>query len=104
MESLRLQRQILERTLTSQTQTLRLQIQSQIQTLGTLRHNIQTADQNYLLVRSTYAGGGTTATEVLSAQQMLRDANSAELETMAVIIQLGIQLEQILTPSGGTQP
>jgi outer membrane protein TolC len=103
-ENLRLQRQIVERSLNSQAQTLRLQIQSGLQTLGTLRQTIRTAEQNYLLVRSTYAGGGTTATEVLSAQQMLRDANLADLEAISAIVQLRIQLEQTLTPIGGTQP
>jgi len=102
--ALRIQRQLLERSLTSQMQSLRLQIQSETQTLNNLRQTIDTAEQNYLLMRSTYAGGGTTATEVLSAQEMLRDAKLSELESLAAIAQLKVQLEQASTPYTGAQP
>jgi OMF family outer membrane factor len=101
-ESLRFQQQLLERALNNQVQSLALQIRSTVQTLKTLRQNIETAERNYLLVRSTYAGGGTTATEVLTAQQLLRDAKVAELEAVANILQLRTQLAQTTAAYTGT--
>jgi outer membrane protein len=103
-ETLRIQRELLQRSIAGQVQSLGLQIQSQLRTLDIQQRTIEVAEQNYLLARSTYAGGGTTATEVLSAQQMLRDARFAELETFVEMAQLRLQLEQATTTYTVRQP
>jgi outer membrane protein len=103
-ESLQMQSQLLERSLQGQVNRLRRQLKSGFETLSTLRSNMHTVEQNYLLTKSTYAGGGSSATEVLAAQQLLVEAKLAELETLANLSLLSVQLEQITIPYVETKP
>ena len=102
-DALRLQRQALQRALAAQLHSLKQQIQSAAQLRSTQQEIIKTAEQNYLLNRSTYAGGGASATEVLAAQQLLRDARLSDLETKATIAKLWIQWKQAMTTYDGVQ-
>jgi outer membrane protein len=96
-DNLLMQSKLLQRSLTTETRKIQVQISKQRDRLHSLQNNLQSAEDNFLLTKSKYAGGGTLSLEVLSAQQLLTDTKLSELQTMADIQLLAAKLEQLNT-------
>jgi outer membrane protein len=96
-DNLRLQTELLQRSITTEARKTRLQIMKQRERLRVIQNNSKTAEDNFLLTKSKYAGGGTFSLEVLSAQQLLTDIKLSELQTLADIQLLGAKMEQLTT-------
>ena len=96
-DNLRLQSDLLQRSITSESRKTRLQIMKQRERLRVVQKNIQAAEDNFLLTKSKYAGGGTLSLEVLSAQQLLTDTKLSELQALADIQLLAAKMEQLTT-------
>jgi outer membrane protein len=96
-ENLRLQSELMRRSIATESWKTRLQIEKQRERLRFIQNNITSAEENFLLTKSKYAGGGTLSLEVLSAQQLLTDIKLSELQTMADIQLLAAKLEQLTT-------
>jgi outer membrane protein len=62
---------------------LRVQIASAVEELHSISRTLKVAEDNFALTKAQYAGGGTTALEVLSAEQLLADNRLADLQTRA---------------------
>jgi outer membrane protein len=93
----RLQSEMLQRSLTTEVRKTYVQISRQRERLRSLRNNLQMAEDNFLLTKSKYAGGGALSLEVLSAQQVLTDTKLSELQTMADIQLLTAKMERLTT-------
>jgi outer membrane protein TolC len=96
-DNLRLQSDLLQRSLTTETRKTQMQISKQRERLRSLQSNLKSAEDNFLLTKSKYAGGGTLSLEVLSAQQLLTETKLSELQTMADIQILAAKMEQLTT-------
>ena len=96
-DNLHLQSELLQRSVITESRKTRLQIMKQRERLRVIQNNIKTAEDNFLLTKSKYAGGGTLSLEVLSAQQLLTDTKLSELQTLAGIQLLGAKMEQLTT-------
>jgi outer membrane protein TolC len=97
VDNLRLQSELLQRSITSESRRTRLQLIKQRERLRVLQNNIQSAENNFLLTKSKYAGGGSLSLEVLSAQQLLTDTKLSELQALSDIQLLAAKLEQLST-------
>lgn len=95
---LRQQMELLRRSITTEVKKTRLELTSARGRLKALRTNVAKAEENFLLTRSTFAGGATLSLEVLTAQQLLIETKLAELETLAAIQRLSTKLDQLATP------
>ncbi|MEP7219595.1 MAG: TolC family protein [Bacteroidota bacterium] len=98
VDTLRLQAEILRRSLQRQNAELRSRLARGRDRLTLIRATIADAEKNFLLTKSKYAGGGGSALEVLDAQQLLSDNRVAELQTLADIQALAAKLERLITP------
>ena len=98
VSNLHFQSELMRRSITSETRQIRLQLIKVRERLRSLRDNEKSAEENFLLTKSKYSGGGTLSIEVLSAQQLLTDARLSELQARAEIQLLSARLEQLLTP------
>jgi outer membrane protein len=96
-DNLRLQSELLQRSITTESRKTRLQVTRQRERLRVIQNNIKSAEDNFLLTKSKYAGGGTMSLEVLSAQQLLTDIKLSELQTLADIQLLAAKMEQLTT-------
>jgi len=96
-DNLRLQTELLQRSILSESKKVRLQLDKQRERLRFIRLNLKSAEDNFLLTKSKYAGGGTLSLEVLSAQQLLTDTKLSELQTLADIQLLAARFEQLTT-------
>ena len=96
-DNLRLQSDMLQRSITTESRKTQIQIMKQRERLRVIQNNIQTAEDNFLLTKSKYTGGGTLSLEVLSAQQLLTDTKLSELQTLADIQLLAARMEQLST-------
>jgi outer membrane protein len=96
-DNLRLQSELLQRSIISETRKTRLQMMKQTERLRVIQKNMKSAEDNFLLTKSKYAGGGTLSLEVLSAQQLLTDTKLSELQAMADIQLLSAKMEQLST-------
>jgi outer membrane protein TolC len=96
-DNLRLQSDLLQRSITTESRKARIQLTKQRERLRVIQNNIRTAEDNFLLTKSKYAGGGTLSLEVLSAQQLLTDIKLSELQTLADIQLLAVKMEQLST-------
>ena len=96
-DNLRLQSELLQRSITTESRKTRLQILKQRERLHSIQNNLKSAEDNFLLTKSKYAGGGTLSLEVLSAQQLLTDIKLSELQTLADIQLLAAKMEQLTT-------
>ena len=96
-DNLRFQSDLLQRSITTETRKTHVQITKQRERLRSLQNNLQSAEDNFLLTKSKYAGGGTLSLEVLSAQQLLTETKLSELQTMADIQILAAKMEQLTT-------
>lgn len=93
-DNLRIQSEVLQRSLSSETRKTRIQMIKQQERLRAIQKNITSAEDNYLLTKSKYAGGGTLSLEVLSAHQLLTDTKLSELQAIADIQLLAAKMEQ----------
>jgi len=84
-DNLRLQSDLVQRSMSTESRKTRVQIIKQRERLYVIQNNITSAEDNFLLTKSKYAGGGTLSLEVLSAQQLLTDIKLSELQTLADI-------------------
>ncbi|MBS1912236.1 MAG: TolC family protein [Bacteroidetes bacterium] len=98
VDTLRLQADLLRRSLMRQNVELHARIARGRDRLVLIRATIADAEQNFLLTKSKYAGGGGSALEVLDAQQLLADNRLAELQTLAELQVLIARLERLTTP------
>ena len=96
VDAQRQQVELLRRSVLSEVQKTRLALSNAGKRLQTLRSNLNKAEDNFLLTRSKYAGGGATSLEVLSAQQLLTETRLDELETLASIRFLTAKLKQLI--------
>jgi outer membrane protein TolC len=96
-DNLRLQSELLQRSIATESRKTQLQIMKQRERLHVIQNNIKSAEDNFLLTKSKYAGGGTLSLEVLSAQQLLTDIKLSELQTLADMQLLGAKMEQLTT-------
>jgi outer membrane protein TolC len=96
-DNLRLQSDMLQRSMRTESRKTRIQMMKQHERLRVIQNNIHTAEDNFLLTKSKYAGGGTMSLEVLSAQQLLTDTKLSELQTLADIQLLAARMEQLST-------
>jgi outer membrane protein len=94
---LRQQTELLRRSFTSEVRRTRLELANARSRLQSIRSSITKAEENFLLTRSTYAGGATLSLEVLTAQQLLTETKLSELETLASIQLLTARLEHQAT-------
>jgi outer membrane protein TolC len=62
---------------------LRAQAASAIEELHSISRTLKVAEDNFALTKAQYAGGGTSALEVLSAEQLLAENRLADLQTRA---------------------
>ena len=60
-----------------------------------MQQNIAKAEDHFLLLKSRYAGGGSSALEVLAAQQLLSDSRMAVLSANVELRTIEIRLEQL---------
>jgi len=97
VSGLRFQSELMRRSMISEAKQLRLQLIKDRERFRSLREYKNSAEENFLLTKSKYTGGGTLSLEVLSAQQLLSDARLSELQTQADIQLLSARLEQLLT-------
>ena len=96
-DNLRLQSDLVQRSMSTESRKTRVQIIKQRERLYVIQNNITSAEDNFLLTKSKYAGGGTLSLEVLSAQQLLTDIKLSELQTLADIQLLAAKTEQLTT-------
>ena len=94
-DNLRLQSELLQRSITAESRKTRLQITKQRERLRVIQNNMKSAEDNFLLTKSKYVGGGSISLEVLSAQQLLTDTKLSELQTLADIQLLAAKMEQL---------
>jgi outer membrane protein TolC len=96
-ESLRLQRELLQRSVRTEYQKTRMQLTNAKERLRAIQGNISKAEENYLLTKSKFAGGVSLSLEVLAAQQLLTESKLSQLQTLTDIQLLAAKLEQLLT-------
>ncbi len=97
VDDLRFQSELLHRSIFSETKRIQLQLVKLRERLHSIRESYKSADENFLLTKSKFTGGGALSLEVLSAQQLLTDSKLSELQTLADIQLLTARLEQITT-------
>ena len=97
VDNLRLESNLLRRSIASEMKKARLQLIRSRDMLHILRGSVKSAEENFLLTESKFAGGGVLSLEVLSAQQLLTETRLAELRTLADIQLLIAKLEQLTT-------
>lgn len=98
MSDLQFQSDLMQRSLNGEAKKTRLRLLNVRNRLDVLRKNRKFAEENFLLTKSKYIGGGALSLEVLSAQQLLTDTRLSELQALADIQSLSSRLEQLLTP------
>jgi outer membrane protein TolC len=94
---LRSRQELLRRSLLAGYQRTKLGLANARTRLHSIRASIASAEENFLLTKSKYAGGGALAIEVLAAQQLLTDIKLDELQTLDDIHSLAVKLEQLTT-------
>jgi outer membrane protein TolC len=94
-DDVRLQIELLQRSVSSEIVKTLLQLAQARARLLTLRETKRKAGENFLLTKSKYAGGGTLASEVFAAQQLMTDTKMDELQTNADIRLLTARLERL---------
>ncbi len=96
-DNVRLESSRLKRSITSDLMKTRLQLERMRGRLQSIRLSVHSAEENFLLTKSKFAGGGTLSIEVLAAQQLLTETKLSELESMAQVQILATKLEQLTT-------
>ena len=93
-DQLRLSYELQRQTMRSALERLRAEIRSTVAQIGAIGKTLNIAEDNYALTKAQYAGGGTSALEVLSAEQLLADSRLAALQSRTDLLRLLSQLEQ----------
>ena len=86
-----------QRALIGEVRRLRTQIAGEIDQLRSIKRTLAVAEDNYTLTKAQYAGGGATALEVLSAEQLLADSRLVEIQTRADLRRLLAKADQLIT-------
>ena len=94
-DNMRLSYEQQRRGLLAEIKRLRSQIKSLVDQLFSIDRTLKKAEDNYALTKAQYAGGGTTALEVLSAEQLLSENRLAGIQTRAELIRLIAKIEQL---------
>lgn len=97
VDTLRLQAELLRRSLQREYRQLVARITSARERLAVIRSIGADAESNFLLSKSKYAGGSGTALEVLDAQQLLVDNRSTEIGTLAGLCELYARMERLIS-------
>ena len=93
-DQLRLSYELQRQTMRSALERLRAEIRSTVAQIGAIGKTLNIAEDNYALTKAQYAGGGTSALEVLSAEQLLAESRLAALQSRTDLLRLLSQLEQ----------
>ena len=96
-DDLRQKREMLRRSLAAEFRRTAGGLSTARAQLRVLREGSAKADENFLLTKSMYAGGGALALEVLAAHQALSDSRLAEIQTRAAILLLSARRDRLLT-------
>ncbi|HVP07598.1 MAG TPA: TolC family protein, partial [Candidatus Acidoferrum sp.] len=94
-ESARLQTESLNRSISVEYRKGLVEMQTARARLRVVREGMKTAEDNFLLTKSKYAGGSAPASDVLSAQQLLTESRLSEIETLAELATLQAKLERL---------
>jgi outer membrane protein len=94
-ENMRLSYEQQHREIYAELKRLSNQITSLVDQLLSHDQTLKKAEDNYALTKAQYAGGGTTALEVLSAEQLLSDNRLAGIQTRADLKKLLAKIEQL---------
>ncbi len=97
VDTFRFQSMLLQRSLQTEAQKVRIQLAASRDRLRSLRSSITAAEDNFLLTKSKYVGGGSLSLEVLNAQQLLTETKLSELQTLADIQTLLAKIQQLTT-------
>jgi outer membrane protein TolC len=71
------------------------QIRNSLDQLISLTQTLKKATDNYLLTKAQYAAGGTTALDVLAANQLLTENRLAEIQARTDIQRLLARIDQL---------
>ena len=74
-----------------------LQMRNAFSAIKSLHATIEAAENNYVLTKANFAGGGALSLEVLSAQQLLTDSRMSELQALASWQSLKARMVQLTT-------
>jgi outer membrane protein len=96
-ENLRLEREVLRRSLDAAIRKLRLQLANAHVRLQMARETTTKAEDNFLLTKSKFAAGATLSLEVLAAQQLLTESKMSELQSLVDVQNIRAQIDQLLT-------
>lgn len=94
-DDVRLQKEILRRSLSAELAKTRLRSSVARERLLTLHDNIRRAEENFVLTKSKYAAGAALALEVLAAQQLHTDMRIDELQTKTEIYVTAARMERL---------
>ncbi len=94
-ETARLQTEALHRSISAEYRKGLVQMQTGRARLKIIREGMKTAEDNFLLTKSKYAGGSAPASDVLSAQQLLTESRLSEIETLAELATLQAKLQRL---------
>jgi outer membrane protein len=94
-ESVQLRSGLIRRSLVTEYDRNVLLYESAHARLRSIKANAKTAEDNFLLTKSKYAGGSAPASDVLSAQQLLTESRLSEIETLAELATIQAKLERI---------
>ena len=94
-DDLRNRQELLRRSIVADAARLRLELSGARRRLLMLRTDLDRARDNFVLTKSKYAAGASLALEVLSAEQTMIDARSAQIETLADIRVLTAKLNRL---------
>jgi outer membrane protein TolC len=94
-ETIRLNYELQRRGLVADVARLRSQVASNMDQLHSINSTLTIANDNYTLTKAQYAGGGATALDVLSAEQLLSENRSMELQTRADLHRLLARARQL---------
>lgn len=97
VNNLQIENERLQRSISSEAKKASLQILRSRQRLETIRQSLSKAEENFVLTKSKFVGGGTLSLEVLAAQQLLTDTKLAELQALSDIQLQSAKLEQLTT-------
>jgi outer membrane protein TolC len=96
-DDLRQKREMLRRSLAAEFRRTAGGLSTARTQLKILRAGSARAEENFLLTKSMYAGGGAPAMEVLAAHQALSDSRLAEIQARATILLLSARRDRLIT-------
>jgi outer membrane protein len=95
-DDLRLQTELLRRSIESELRRTRLQVENAMHRLAMLRGSVDRADEDFLLTKARYAAGVALSLEVLDAQRTLTQIRIDELQTRADILSLRARFARLI--------